>query len=965
MQDAVRAKRYDVFVSYKHGDDAARDVLVTALEEEGYEVFWDAKIGVDYWRPKLRDEIRNSKLVIVLWSAEAAASEEVKVEAAGALMLQKLMSAPIEDKRVVPKAYRDTNLHAFHHWADEAARAPQLAKILATVRLITGGPSQPEAPAVAHTIPVDLGGLPGAPPKLIGRDDEMEMLRDAWRGGKVNAVVLHALGGAGKSALLRAFVNERLAAGGDGAERIYGWSAYSLSTSEQGRADADGFITKALGDFGYDGPSLRDPVARARALARLIQRERVLLLLDGLEPLQDPPGVNKGRFKDKGLAALTKTLAAMNPGLVVLTSRQEVPELEGFGNDLVIHHALEKLSESAGADLLVELGVTGRQRDLEDAVRELDGHALCVTVLGTFLAEVCGGDVKLRNRFKFGNIILTPEEQRSTDKTLIPAKRAAKVMAGYLEQFGKLAKANRAGQGGPERALLSLLGLFDRPADGAAVDMLLAERILGLTDALFVEPTSKRWFGVFTRTEFRNLTPGERASRLREAKSRLRKLRLLAKEDPKDRGSLDAHPMVRAYFGKLLEQAALRSAQIAHDRLYHHYASVAPDLPDTLEEMQPLFHAIGHGVKAGRVQEAYDEILHRRIRRKYQFYLTNTVGAFGAELAASSDFFDKLWTEPRSVLQLTARSQLLNLAAHDLTALGRFREAVASSEAHLALHVSGANWRLAASAGGVLSNALLSLGEVERAVEKAQQAVRLADDSNDSNQRWLRRAELARAVAAWGQIDHASTLFAEAENLRTSSTMLTSYAGYHYGDLLLARGKPEKALERGRNQLDLAPGAVDQGIGAHIVGLGWLLTGRAQDALGHPDAAAALDNAVEALRDAGQEQLVPLALLARAAYRRGWAAAGERALLPAVRDDLAEVEDIAEPEMRLYLSDLALERARLALDVPGAFATPAEARQEAVHQTKIAADLIAATGYHRRDGELRELQARLASASHP
>ena len=81
MQDAVRAKRYDVFVSYKHGDDAARDVLVTALEEDGYEVFWDAKIGVDYWRPKLRDEIRNSKLVIVLWSAKAAASDEVKVPA--------------------------------------------------------------------------------------------------------------------------------------------------------------------------------------------------------------------------------------------------------------------------------------------------------------------------------------------------------------------------------------------------------------------------------------------------------------------------------------------------------------------------------------------------------------------------------------------------------------------------------------------------------------------------------------------------------------------------------------------------------------------------------------------------------------------------------------------------------------------------------------------------------------------
>ena len=102
-------------------------------------------------------------------------------------------------------------------------------------------------------------------------------------------------------------------------------------------------------------------------------------LIRGAPPLQEAPGVNKGRFKDKGLAALIKALGNVNPGLVVLTSRQEVPELEGAG-PLVIHHALEKLSEKAGADLLVELGVTGRQKDLEAAVHELEGHAMSVTL---------------------------------------------------------------------------------------------------------------------------------------------------------------------------------------------------------------------------------------------------------------------------------------------------------------------------------------------------------------------------------------------------------------------------------------------------------------------------------------------------------------------------------------------------------------------------------------------------------
>jgi hypothetical protein len=39
---------------------------------------------------------------------------------------------------------------------------------------------------------------------------------------------------------------------------------------------------------------------------------------------------------------------------------------------------------------------------------------------------------------------------------------------------------------------------------------------------------------------------------------------------------------------------------MAHERLYYHYAAQPPDLPDTLEQMQPLFNAITHGVKAGR-----------------------------------------------------------------------------------------------------------------------------------------------------------------------------------------------------------------------------------------------------------------------------------------------------------------------------------------------------------------------------
>jgi hypothetical protein len=146
------------------------------------------------------------------------------------------------------------------------------------------------------------------------------------------------------------------------------------------------------------------------------------------------------------------------------------------------------------------------------------------------------------------------------------------------------------------------------------------------------------------------------------------------------------------------------------------------------------------------------------------------------------------------------------------------------------------------------------------------------------------------------------------------------------------------------------------------VGLNSLRLAQRSEVQSTPKAAAELDNAVAVLRKSSRVDILPLALLARVAHRRRRAAAGETDLTDGILADLAEVEDIAGDEMRLHLTDLALERARLALDLPAAFASPEAARAEAEAQTATAAQLIADTGYHRRDGELAELKARLAAA---
>jgi len=111
-----------------------------------------------------------------------------------------------------------------------------------------------------------------------------------------------------------------------------------------------------------------------------------------------------------------------------------------------------------------------------------------------------------------------------------------------------------------------------------------------------------------------------------------------------------------------------------------------------------------------------------------------------------------------------------------------------------------------------------------------------------------------------------------------------------------------------------------------------------------------LDRAVGGLRQAGQQDELPRGLLARAELRRG---TGE---LDKARRDLDEAFSIASRGgMRLFEADCHLAYARWYLAAKRGDAM-AQARE---HLAK-AKQIIEQTGYHRRDQEVKELEARFA-----
>ncbi len=60
---------------------------------------------------------------------------------------------------------------------------------------------------------------------------------------------------------------------------------------------------------------------KGERLAKLVAHRRTLLVLDGLEPLQNPPGAQEGRLREPSLQALVRELAAFNTGLCLITTR--------------------------------------------------------------------------------------------------------------------------------------------------------------------------------------------------------------------------------------------------------------------------------------------------------------------------------------------------------------------------------------------------------------------------------------------------------------------------------------------------------------------------------------------------------------------------------------------------------------------------------------------------------------------
>jgi tetratricopeptide (TPR) repeat protein len=765
---------------------------------------------------------------------------------------------------------------------------------------------------------VDLNDLPiSLMSQIIGRDAELGQLRALLSDESVSVVSMTGFGGIGKSALVEAFLTS-IAPEYGGAGRVFGWHFYSQEERGSIVSNASLFWERALRFFGYHGELPVREAEKAHALLRLLHGQRVILILDGIEALQNPPHISDGMLTDSAVQGFLVSVARDGlrggGGLVITTSRQAVVEFGQFSGVRSVE--LGALDPDSGVKLLRAQGVVGADADIRHTVADYRGHPLSLVLLAKILVTDYHGDILQR----FNIELLGTHIQDNVNAILTYYQRA------FSERD-------------PELVYMYFFSIVRRAMSHDELAELTARSTIG--QSLLATPES----------------------RLNRAISNLKNYGLIVADD----SSYDTHALIRSYFCERFQRTREREFIQVHEVLFSYFSGLPNDvLPSGMEALEPLYRAVYHGCMAGKYADAL-QVYWKRISRERAFYSQKELGAFSSDLAAIVPYFPDGWDRPvTDGLSDEQRAWLLGLAAFLLTGLGRLTEALRPRYAGIERFEALGDLRMACSDLRNLATLLIPLGRLAEALEVSEHAIRLAGTLGDGKRRGEFSAGLddtelrvsaavrkATVLHLAGRTAEADDLFRRAEEEQGS--VLDRANGFYFGQLLTdtaASGETLRdVIRRGEQNLRTAERRNNLG----DIGYANLTLGTVYLRLGESTAAGRhLDQAVVTLRQANRVDRLPVALIERARHHRGeWLRSGSESQRQLCQADMDEAyQQISFSRMHLFRVDLQILQAELFED--------SEQRTAALELVRDAIlPGIQSTGYQLRTAAVTELRQRL------
>jgi tetratricopeptide (TPR) repeat protein len=570
---------------------------------------------------------------------------------------------------------------------------------------------------------------------------------------RVRSIAITGIGGLGKTALVGHWLKQHHGAAARPTAGLFGWS---FNANRQLDHFLDALVQFAVKDLGLSPPDRR--TRRVDAAVAVLRAVPLVVVLDGLEILQEPPGeltsagpepLAYGEFLDDNLRAFLDAACRLpHPGLVVLTSRFPFADLTGFLGSSLRLLPLERLAATEGAELLGRLDVKGSDQDRQVVSRRLDGHPLALRVFAATLARQAHGDPT-----RLLDMAFTPEGLGDDD----PLEAKLRQLLGFYQT--QL----------PDtwQALLGVVALFPSQVTLAtALD--LARQLPGIADRL------------------KDVTDAQ----LRGARATLAADGLLTRElDQAGQERYACHPVIRGHFRAALvgrdPEFAVKAAGLLTGAVSGHV--------ETMEELGVVTNAIALLLDAGEAEQA-DALYRERIGAPPVFF----------HLPAPREGV-------RCALGFVATSQRRRLVREQLSVhrlsfylneVGLFARHAGSLELADRYFQEGAD--LDRQQGDDLNlsvqltnhaSLLIDLGRLADAETAAREAVELAGSDQAKERDAL--VQLGTTLGLQGQISQAIAAFDTANDLQhridAEKAWVYSFNGVKWAELLIRLGRAADA----------------------------------------------------------------------------------------------------------------------------------------------------------------------------
>lgn len=540
----------------------------------------------------------------------------------------------------------------------------------------------------------------------VDRDATAYQLSAAWMNPRIRVVNLVGEAGVGKSTLLASWLQHLARDQWRGAEQVFCWSFQQQApTGRKQSADECFYALRQLLCDVDDAPEAWwETGAR---LAQLIHRQRMLVVLDDLDPLLRIDDQHNARITDDAILVFLRKLLMRNEGLCVVASQRPLAELSHWEEQGLVTMHLDRLSPAESKDLLTKLKYPSSTSEIDDAAAASRGHPIAARlVAGWRLAGHHGASGSLAT----SGAVSSPSNatpgisvKRSTDVIRLMSIAGPSLLESLLREFLQ-STGDRALE-----ELLVILALADRPLELATI-----ERLISAFPSYF-EGTSPQ---EASTTPFGHALGMRDQQQLQSLLANLRVAGVLAHPNT---STVHLQPALRAMVANRIAPSCPELAKWIHRQLQEQSQLQITDGPMTPPRLAMMIRVMRHAAFSEHYQEALYSCFLEPLWKKDDLLGAETMRDFCHRSRVIQLLVDPTTKQPYADLAPEDRWEVARMNRRALRSVGAFAEAIDAATRDLLQAKSTLQMDHFAECLTELSQLLLIVGRVKEATTRVNE----------------------------------------------------------------------------------------------------------------------------------------------------------------------------------------------------------------------------------------------------